>query len=143
MRLWGGLLGTLVGFVVVAGCGGGSSSGGGGNPAGPSNPPPASASATVSIRGDRGNQSFNPNPASVSAARTVAWQNSDGQVHRIQANDGSFDTGNIAPGATSGVITLASDGTNYHCTLHPGMIGSINSSSGAPPPCTGIYCDER
>ena len=106
MRLWGGLLGTLVGFVVVAGCGGGSSSGGGGNPAGPSNPPPASASATVSIRGDRGNQSFNPNPASVSAARTVAWQNSDGQVHRIQANDGSFDTGNIAPGATSGVITL-------------------------------------
>ena len=140
MRLWGGLLGTLVGLVVMAGCGGGSSSGGGGNPGGPTPPPAGGASATVSIRGDRGNQSFNPNPASVSAARTISWQNSDGQVHRIMANDGSFDTGNIAPGATSGVITLNSDGTNYHCTLHPGMIGSVNASSGTPPPCTGIYC---
>jgi plastocyanin len=140
MRVWGGLLGTIAGFVVVAGCGGGSSSGGGGNPGGPTPPPAGGASATVSIVGDRGRQSFTPNPVNVSAARTVSWQNSDGQVHRIMANDGSFDTGNIAPGATSQVITLGTDGTNYHCTLHPGMIGSVNAASGTPPPCTGIYC---
>jgi plastocyanin len=140
MRVWGGLLGSIVGFLVLAACGGGSSSGGGGNPGGPTPPPAGGASANVSILGDRGRQSFTPNPVNVSAARTVTWQNSDGQVHRIMANDGSFDTGNIAPGATSQVITLASDGTNYHCTLHPGMIGSVNASSGTPPPCTGIYC---
>lgn len=140
MRVSHGMLGVVVGLVALAACGGGggSSSGGGGNPAGPT--PSAGASVTVGITGDRGAQSFTPNPASVSAARTVAWRNSDGQVHRIMSNDGSFDTGNIAPGATSTVVTLSTDGTNYHCTLHPGMIGSINAASGTPPPCTGIYC---
>jgi plastocyanin len=71
----------------------------------------------------------------------VAWRNSDGVVHRIVANDGSFDTGDIAPGATGTAVRMATDGTNYHCAIHPGMIGSINASSGAPPPCQGLYCD--
>ena len=142
MRVWGSMLGAVVGLATLAACGGGgSSSGGGGNPGGPTPPPSGgSASASVSILGDRGRQSFTPNPATVSAARTITWQNTDGQIHRIMANDGSFDTGNIAPGATSQVVTLNTDGTNYHCPLHPGMIGSINAAGGAPPPCTGIYC---
>lgn len=141
VRITQGVVGVFVGLVALAGCGGGSYSSPPptGNPAGPT-PPPADASVSIVINGDRGSQSFTPNPASVAQGRTIAWQNLDGVVHRIMSNDGSFDTGNISPGATSRLVTLTTDGTNYHCTIHPGMIGSVNSASGSPPPCTGIYC---
>ena len=129
--------------LVACGCGGGGYDGG--PSPGPSpGPGPAPGGNAIRIVGQSGSQAFDPNPAPAPASsQGVAWRNDDSVVHRIVANDGSFDTGNIAPGATSAVQRLATDGTNYHCSLHPGMIGSINSSSGAPPPCTGIYCDER
>jgi len=90
--------------------------------------------------GQRGAQSFSPNPATVSQGDTVAWHNTDNTTHRIVLNDGSLDTGDLAPGATSTSMRLATNGANYHCTIHPTMVGSINSSTGAPPPCTGAYC---
>jgi hypothetical protein len=55
-------------------------------------------------------------------------------------NDGSLDTGDIAPGQTSAAVMMTNNGGNYHCTIHPAMIGSIKASSGAPPPCQGAYC---
>jgi plastocyanin len=131
-----GVLLLILGFSA---CGGSNNDY---NPNGPT-PPPANppASATqIAIVGDRGNQSFNPNPASVAQGAMMTFKNNDGIVHRIVANDGSFDTGNIAGGATSGGVTLQTNGTNYHCSIHPGMIGSINASGGTPPPCTGQYC---
>jgi plastocyanin len=124
-------------LILTSGCGGGYD-----NPAGPSgggNPPP-SGSTSIAIMGDRGAQSFNPNPAPAPASRVVTWRNSDSVVHRIVSNDGAFDTGNLAAGATSAAVTLPGDGANYHCTIHPGMIGAISAASGAPPPCTGQYC---
>jgi plastocyanin len=128
--------------LSAAACGGGSSYDS--NPAGPSGQPtpaPTTSGPTpINIVGDRGSQSFTPNPASADQSRAIAWRNTDNVVHRIVANDGSFDTGNLNPGATSGTITLTTDGTNYHCSLHPGMIGAVNASGGAPPPCTGLYC---
>jgi plastocyanin len=95
---------------------------------------------TISIVGERGAQSFAPNPAAASRGQTIAWRNTDGVVHRIVFNDGVLDTGTIAPGAASAPMALPSDGANYHCVLHPGMIGAIASSSGTPPPCEGPYC---
>ena len=71
----------------------------------------------------------------------VVWRNNDNVTHRIVLNDGTFDTGDIAPGATSSARQLSNDGVNYHCSIHPGMVGSVMASSGAPPPpCTGVYC---
>jgi plastocyanin len=124
--------------VVASSCGGGGSDYNG-NPNTPTPQPPA-ASSTVSIMGDRGAQSFTPNPASVVQGQTVAWRNTDSVVHRIVTNDNSVDTGDIAPGATSTARVLPTNGSNYHCSIHPGMIGAINASSGAPPPCEGSYC---
>jgi plastocyanin len=125
--------------MTIAGCGGGGS----GSPANPSPTPiggGGGGGATIAIAGIRGSQSFNPNPATVVQGASVAWVNADGVTHRLMANDGSFDTGNIAPGATSSALTLRDDGANYHCTIHPSMVGSINRSSGTPPPCQGAYC---
>jgi plastocyanin len=136
MRSWLARGGSVGALLVLIGCGGGSD---GGAPAGPS-PPPGGASATVSIVGQRGARSFTPNPANVVQGRTVAWRNTDTVVHRIVSNDGVLDTGDLAPGATSSALTLSTDGTNYHCLIHPAMVGAVNGSGGAPPPCQGIYC---
>ncbi len=123
---------------IVAACGGGY----GGTP---TSPPPSSGgsggAATISIAGDRGSQSFSPNPGAFGDDQMIAWRNADGVVHRIVLNDGSADTGNIAPGATSIAVRIPANGTNYHCTIHPGMVGSIKASGGEPPPpCSGQYC---
>ena len=130
---------SVLGLVVAgAACGGGGS----GTSPSPTTSAPSGASVTVSIMGDRGNKSFNPNPVSPGAPLTVAWQNADGVAHRIVANDTSFDTGNIGANGTSTVVTVPSGGVNYHCSIHPGMVGAINGSSGTAPPCTGPYCAE-
>jgi len=56
-------------------------------------------------------------------------------------NDGSIDTGDIAPGATSAAVRMPGSGTHYHCSLHTDMIGAVNASGGTPPPeCEGPYC---
>lgn len=139
-RSSGGAMVVVIALAAVA-CGG---DGGGGSPTSPS-PPDGSgtaASVTVNITTTAGSQSFNPNPASMATAGTVAWVNRDGTVHRIVANDGSFDTGDISPGATSRAMTVSAAGTNYHCSIHPAMIGAIGAAQGQPPPpCTGQYCD--
>jgi plastocyanin len=94
---------------------------------------------TIAIIGERGSQSFSPNPATA-AGRTVVFRNNDTIVHRVRLNDLSIDTGDIPPGATSNPITMPAAGTNYHCSVHPGMVGAVGGGNTAPPPCQGIYC---
>jgi plastocyanin len=126
-------------LLISSGCGGSSNS--------PVTPSPASGggggsdSSTISIVGSSGNQSFTPNPANVTQGSTFTWKNNDSVTHHIVFDDGSVDSGDLAPGATSAVKTLSANGARYHCTLHPTMVGSINTAAGAPPPCSGVYCD--
>jgi plastocyanin len=69
---------------------------------------------------------YQPNPAQVSSGATVMWYNQDSTIHTATANDGSFDTGNINPGANSLPIVLTEQGQiSYHCNFHPYMTGSI------------------
>ena len=105
----------------------------------PSPSPTPAPSAAIAILGNRGSQSFTPNPGSATGG-TASWRNADSVVHRIKSNDGSFDTGDIAPGQTTAAMAVPGAGMNYHCTIHPGMIGAINAEAGPPPACTGIYC---
>jgi plastocyanin len=71
----------------------------------------------------------------------VVFRNTHNVPHRVVLNDGSLDTGDIAPGATSRAVQMPAAGTNYHCSLHPGMIGSVATAmGGAPPACDGEYC---
>jgi hypothetical protein len=60
---------------------------------------------------------------------TVTWRNADSVVHTATSDAGSafkFDTGNIAPGATSAGILFNQVGTfPYHCTVHPDMHATI------------------
>jgi len=127
--------------LCAAACGGGGSSNGGTPPTTPSPPPPPPQNAsTIQIVSDSGEQAFDPNPSPLPASRQVVWRNDDDVVHRIVANDGSFDTGNLGPGSSSTAIQIPTAGSRFHCTLHPTMIGAVEDSGGTAPPCTGIYC---
>ena len=122
--------------AIASSCGG--SGGGSSTPTSPSTSGPTPI--TITIRGQNGTQAFDPNPASA-GGQQVVFRNNDTVVHRVVLNDGSVDTGDIAPGATSRTVTMPGGGTNYHCTVHPGMIGAVAAASGAPAPsCEGAYC---
>jgi plastocyanin len=129
-------MGIVASIVGLSACGGGGYQS---PPTAPSGSPPPSTSASVTILGNRGSQSFTPNPGPAPDGKT-SFRNSDGVVHRIVANDGSFDSGDLASGQTSAALAVPAAGVNYHCSIHPGMIGAINAAAGPPPPCTGIYC---
>jgi plastocyanin len=125
--------GVLV-LVSAWSCGGGSS---GGGPTSPS--PGGTVASTITITSNNGAQSFSPNPAALGGTM-VAFRNGDSVVHRVRLNDGTLDTGDIAPGATSQPLLMPMAGTNYHCMLHPTMIGAVAPPGLPPPPCTGDYC---
>ena len=122
-------------FIFAAwGCSGGGSSSTPGMPSPTSNPGPSGAT-TVNITGQNGAQSFNPNPVPITQGILVMWHNMDNTVHHIVMNDGSFDSGDIMPGATSSTMKLSSGGGNYHCTIHPTtMFGSVNVATDPPMP---------
>ena len=56
---------------------------------------------TVNVVAIRGAQSFSPNPATLPAGVQVVWHNVDSVTHRVVLDNGSVDTGNLAPGASS------------------------------------------
>ena len=132
--------------VAVFGALGAWSCGGGGGYGGSSTtgPTPTSTSTsttvTISITGVNGKQSFSPNPASVAAGQQVIFKNNDKVTHRVTIDDRSVDTGDIAPGASSQPLALGAVSKPYHCSLHPSMVGSLNTAeTPEPQPCTG-YC---
>ena len=55
----------------------------------------------------------------------VTWTNHDGVAHSITADDGSFDSGNIAPGGTWRRTFPRAGRWTFHCTPHPFMHGTV------------------
>ena len=79
-----------------------------------------SASVVVTIGGMLGNQSYSPSPATVSVGQSVAWKNGDTVAHTAtQDGSGGFDTGSIAPGATSAPITPLPEGPSALAVIRP------------------------
>lgn len=129
----------LVIAAMAWGCGGGSG-GGSSSSSSPTAPSTTPAPQTILIIGQSGKQAFSPNPAAF-GGQSVVFKNNHTVTHRVVLNDGSIDTGDIAPGATSKAVTMPGSGTNYHCSIHPGMIGGVDAATGAPAPaCEGTYC---
>src|SRR5437773_1861256 len=103
----------------------------------PAATPPATGSSTVTVAivGSDGNGAFSPNPVSAASGQAVAFKNNDGTLHHLVADNGTWDSGDIAPGATSKTLSVTSTNAfRFHCTVHPTMVGSINGASAPPPP---------
>ena len=98
-------------------------------PAPPATPPPATGSVvTIDVVFENGAQSFSPNPATLAPGQMVVWHNIDRGTHRVVLNNGSLDTGDIGPGASSRPMPINSGGP-YHCSIHPSMVGTINAAA--------------
>jgi plastocyanin len=129
----------------VWGCGGNSytsgNSGSSGSPTAPTST--ISGIVTINVVAVNGAQSFSPNPASLPVGQMVVWHNVDRITHRVLLNDGSVDTGDLQPGASSQPMAIAAAGGQYHCSIHPVMVGSLNQDTSNMPvaPCQGAYCD--
>ena len=120
-------LALVAATVSLAGCSGGGTT------------PTPSTALTINVNGQQGAASFSPNPANA-GGRMVVFKNNDSIVHRVRLNDGTVDTGDIAPGATSAEVRMPNGGTNYHCSLHTTMIGAVAGQNNEPPPACTIYC---
>jgi plastocyanin len=68
---------------------------------------------------------FDPETIEVSAGDEVAWTNQDPETHTVTAEDGSFDSGPIAPGKGFSVTVDETGTVTYVCAIHPSMKGTI------------------
>ena len=71
------------------------------------------------------NFSFQPGSIKVAAGGTVTWTNNDSMPHTVTADDGSFDSGPVAPGATFSRVFPALGTVSYHCSIHASMQGNV------------------
>jgi plastocyanin len=77
--------------------------------------------ASVTIKG----MAFSPARLEVKAGASVTFRNADQVAHTVTARDGSFNSGNIMPGA-SWRRTFSKPGTySYYCQPHPQMTGTV------------------
>jgi len=68
---------------------------------------------------------FAPDSRSVKVGDSVTWTNQDGATHTVTADDGAFDSGNLA-GGKSFSFTFDEAGTfAYHCNIHRRMTGTV------------------
>jgi plastocyanin len=107
--------------LLLAGCGQSSS---------PtySSPSPTTGSSSVSIvSGSRTmtTNAYNPNPITISSGMTVTWTNNDSIAHTSTSSTGAWDSGMIAPGAKFSRTFQAPGTFQYHCSIHPNMVGTV------------------
>lgn len=83
--------------------------------------PAAVGSDAVSIVGF----AFEPATITVKTGETVTWTNQASADHTVVADDGSFQSGDLATGATF-THTFDAPGTYaYRCGIHPSMHGTV------------------
>jgi plastocyanin len=73
---------------------------------------------------------FDPPQITVQKGEAVAWKNEDIYSHSVTADDGSFDSGLIAPGSTWKMIADRPGTMGYHCKPHPNMMAELVVKSG-------------
>jgi plastocyanin len=92
----------------------------------PSAPTVAAADVTITMVGNLSAQSFSPSATTMRVGQTVAWKNGDSIPHDATQDAARFATGILNAGATSSPLTMATAGSfTYHCTIHPGMVGTV------------------
>jgi plastocyanin len=118
-----GLLGAVIG------CGSSNSS----TPTTPSNPTPSPSpsptGAPVSIVSGASvltTTAFSPNPIAVAVGGSVTWTNNDNTAHTSTANNGGWNSGIISPGGKFTATFMSAGTFSYHCSIHPGMVGTVN-----------------
>jgi plastocyanin len=108
----------LATILSLVGCGGDD---------GPSEPTNGGADVTVTVQ----NNNFSPSSAAVAVNGTVVWQwNSGGVAHNVTfADPGIPGSGDRTSGTFERTFSTAGSFA-YQCTIHAGMTGSVNVTTG-------------
>jgi plastocyanin len=85
---------------------------------------PAGGATDVAIK----DFAFTPAATTVAAGGKVTWTNNDTTAHTVTFDDGSADSGNLAPGATFDHTFATAGSFAYHCTIHSQMKGTVTVS---------------
>lgn len=85
----------------------------------------ASGAATDTVEGSMKNLAYAPATFNVAGGATIVWRNDDPLPHTVTADDGSWDSGLIAPGATWQRTFDRPGSYPFHCTPHPFMKGTV------------------
>ena len=119
------LVSSFVMFSIA--CSGSNSS----TPSAPSPSPapnPGGASSPVAIPSGAsvlGNRAYAPDDVTVAVGATVTWTNSDSVAHTSTADAGAWNSGTVAPGGQFSRVFETAGTFAYHCTIHPGMVGTV------------------
>jgi plastocyanin len=71
------------------------------------------------------NRSYDPQTVTVAVGGTVTWVNQDAPQHDVVADNGEFSSQLFDKGQSFS-FTFTTAGTYpYHCTIHPGMNGTV------------------
>lgn len=73
---------------------------------------------------------FNPPDLEIRAGDSVIWTNQDLAPHTASADDGAWDSGELARGVVHQVRFDSPGIYAYHCTFHPHMRGRITVTAG-------------
>ena len=70
---------------------------------------------------------YSPSPITVKAGATVTWRNVGVQTHDVNADDGSFKSGNLEPGDSFSYTFTTPGRFKYFCIPHAGdgMTGEV------------------
>ena len=95
----------------------------------PTNPSPTpTGSSSVSIvsgASTKGSSAYNPNPITITHGQSVMWVNNDTTTHTSTSDNNTFNSGSIAPGGSFSFMVPNAGTFTYHCTIHPGMVGTV------------------
>jgi plastocyanin len=113
--------------MLAMACGGGYSS----TASAPSPTPatvPGGPSSSIAIPAGAavlGTSAYAPDALNVDAGTTVTWLNSDSVSHTSTSNAAGWNSGEVAPGGQFSVAFPTPGTFPYHCTIHPGMVGTV------------------
>ena len=82
----------------------------------------AFAAEPVNIQFD----AFAPSELDVLPGETVEWTNISERSHTVTADDETFDSGDIEAGDRFERTFDAVGSYDYHCRIHPGMVGELD-----------------
>jgi plastocyanin len=71
------------------------------------------------------NRAYDPATVTIKVGDTITWVNQDAPKHDVVADNGEFKSDLFDKGATFS-FTFTKAGTYpYHCSIHPGMTGTV------------------
>lgn len=81
---------------------------------------------TITIR----EHAYNPGTLNIKVGGTVTWNNEDSDPHTVTSSPTGeeFDSGSMSEGQSFAYTFNAPGDFDYHCSIHPTMIGRITVS---------------